>query len=129
MPRFHFHLRAHGRIHRDRDGTEMPDLAAAFLHAEAVAGEMMRHAVGGERHWSIRVEDAAGQPRFDLFFADIDSSLDAFSPQMRLVVIDTCRRLGALTDVLCAAHATMVESRVLLARARGRPQLVYAKGE
>jgi hypothetical protein len=48
---------------------------------------------------------------------------------MRLLVSDTCRRLGALTDALCAARATRIETVRLLALARGRPQLVYARGE
>jgi hypothetical protein len=48
---------------------------------------------------------------------------------MPMQVSDTCRRLGALTDVLCAAqHPTQAERRVLLARARRKPYLVYARG-
>jgi uncharacterized protein DUF6894 len=137
MPRFHFHLRARGQIHRDLDGAELPDVAAARAHATAVAEELMRHAAAGTRHWSLRVhdeskgsiEDESGERQFDLYFADVDPSLASYSPQMRLLVGDTCRRLGALTDALCAAHATRIETLKLLARARGRPQLAYARGE
>jgi hypothetical protein len=130
MLRFHFHLRARGTIHRDLDGTALPDVAAARAHASAVAEELMRHSVAGTtRHWSMRVEDASGRARFDLFFADVDPSLAAYSPQMRMLVSETCRRLGALTDVLCEARATRAETRMLLARARGKPQLVFARGE
>ena len=39
------------------------------------------------------------------------------------------RRLAALTDVLSAARVTRLETRMLLARARGKPQLAYARGE
>jgi hypothetical protein len=137
MPRFHFHLRARGQIHRDLDGTELPDVAAARAHATGVAEELMRHAAAGTRHWSLCVEDEhevsvegdSGERQFDLYFADVDPSLAAYSPQMRLLVSDTCRRLGALTDALCAARATRIETVRLLALARGRPQLVYARGE
>jgi hypothetical protein len=135
MPRFHFHLRARGQIHRDLDGTELPDVAAARVHAAGVAEELMRHAAAGTRHWSLCVEDErevsveGGERQFDLYFADVDPSLAAYSPQMRLLVSDTCRRLGALTDALCAARATRIETRRLLALARGRPQLAYARGE
>ena len=129
MPHFHFHLRARGMVYRDDDGTDFPDIAAAHEHACAVARELMWNSAGATRHWSLRVDDEAGTRQFDLYFADIDPSLAAYSPQMRLLVGQTCRRLGALADVLAAAHAIRMESRVLLARARGKPQLVHAKGE
>jgi hypothetical protein len=137
MPRFHFDLRARGTIHRDLDGTEFPDVAAARAHAAGVAEELMRHSAAGTRHWSLCVHDESeesvegesGGRQFDLYFADVDPSLAAYSPQMRLLVSDTCRRLGALTDALCAARATRIETLRLLARARGRPQLAYARGE
>jgi hypothetical protein len=129
MRRFYFHLRARGRIHRDPDGALLPDLAAARAHAEAVAEELMRHAGGGARHWSLCVEDESGEPQLDVFFAEVDPSLAASAPQVRMLVIETCRRLGALTDALSAARATRMETRMLLARARSKPQLVYARGE
>ncbi len=129
MPQYHFHLRARGRIHRDQDGTALADLAAAHAHASAVAEELMRHAGGGARHWSLSVTDQSGQPEFDVFFAELDAGLAGYSPQMRLLVTETCRRLGALADVLNAARATRMETRMLLARARGKPHLVYTRGE
>jgi hypothetical protein len=137
MPRFHFHLRARGTIHRDIDGTELPDLAAAHAHAATVAEELMRHGPAGTRHWSLHVEDEGEafvedegeETPFDLFFADIDPSLASYPPQMRSLASQTCRRMSALTDALCAADATRVETRMLMARATGKPQLVYARGE
>jgi hypothetical protein len=127
MRRFYFHLRAAGTIHHDADGTDLPDGAAARAHATAVAQELMHHADRGKRHWSIRVENEHGRHELDLFFADVDPSLAAYSPQTRLLVIETCRRLSALTDVLCAARAARIEARILVARARGRPQLAYSR--
>src|SRR3954470_24470215 len=106
MPSFHFHMRACGTIHRDPDGTELPDLAAARVHATSVAEELMRHAGGAARHWSMCVEEARGESQFDLFFADADPSLASYSPQVRMLVSATCRRVGALTDALWAARAT-----------------------
>ena len=44
-----------------------------------------------------------------------------------MLVSQTCRRIGALTDVLCAARATQLEARILIARARGKPELVFAR--
>jgi hypothetical protein len=129
MPRFYFNLRASGTIHRDLDGTELPDFAAACAHGLAVTEELMRCSGADTRHWSMCVEDATGRLRLDLFFADLDPDLDRFAPQTRMLVSETCRRLGALTDALCTARATRMEARMLLARARGTPQLVHARGE
>jgi hypothetical protein len=129
MSRFHFHLRARGTIHRDPDGTDLPDLPAAHAHASAVVEELMRHSSVATRHWSMCVENDVGESQFDVFFADVDPSLAGYPPQMRLLVSQTCRRLGALTDVLCAASAARTEARMLLARARGKPYLVFTRGE
>lgn len=107
----------------------MPDLAAAHTHATAVAEELLRHSGRATAHCSMRVDDQGGQAQFDLYFADVDPSLASHSPQMRMLMSQTCRRLGALTDTLCAARATRTETRMLLARARGRPLLVYARDE
>lgn len=116
-------------IHRDPDGTDLPDLPAAREHALAVAEELLRHSASPTRHWSLCVEDDGGRPQFDLFFAEFDQSLAAYSPELRTLVTETCRRLAALTDALCAARATQMETRMLLARARRAPYLVYARGE
>ena len=128
MPRFHFHLRAHRTIHRDLEGMDLPDLAAARAHASAVAQELMLHSEAHTRHWSICVEDAHGERQLDMFFAEIDSRLAGCSPQLRMLMTETCRRLGAMTDALCAARAAQMEARILLARARGKPHLAYARG-
>lgn len=128
MPRFHFHLRARGKIHHDPDGTELPDVAAARAHAAAVADELMRYSDDSTRQWSMCVEGESDESPFNLFFADVDPRLESHSPQMRLLMTKTCRRLAALTDAMCAARATRAEARILLARSRGTPQLVYAKG-
>ena len=128
MPQFHFHLRARGTIHRDLDGFELPDLHAARAHALAVTDELMRHSEGGTRHWSMCVEDENGEPVFDLFFADVDGSLASYSPEVRIMAAQTCRRHGALIDALCAVRATLVETQMLIARARGKPILVHSRG-
>jgi hypothetical protein len=127
MPRFHFHLRANGAIQRDQQGTELPNQAAAREYASTVARELMLHSGFRTCHWSLRAENEKAEAQFDLYFADVDPRLGACSAKVRTTASETCRRIGALTDVLCAARETLVESRLLLARTQGRPQLVYAK--
>jgi hypothetical protein len=127
--RFHFHLRSNGMIHVDQDGTELPDIAAARVHATDVAEELMSHSGYATCHWSLSVTDDGAHPQFDLYFADVDPRLAAFAPQVRMQAETTCRRIAALIDVTCVARATLAESAILRARSRGKPQLAYARGK
>jgi hypothetical protein len=129
MPRYHFHLRDYGMVHRDLEGTELPDVKAARTHAERVAEELMRHSNFRTRNWSLRVEDELGEPKCDLFFADVDERLAKHPSVSRAAGSEICRQIGALTDLCCALRATLMESRILLARAKRKPYLVYASGK
>ena len=126
MHRFYFHLRTRGTIVPDTEGMRLPDLEAARRHAAAVARDLMLGTDAASGLCSLRVECECGQTAFDLFFTDVDARLLAQREQTRRLAATTCRRLSAYTDVCCAARATLIESRMLLARARRRPQLVYA---
>ncbi len=129
MPLYYFCLRAHGKLHRDGYGTDLRDIAAARAHASAVADELMCNSAVSTRHWSMYVEDASGERLFELFFAEIDSRLASYSPRMRILAQETCRRLAAHNDALAALRATEIESRILMARSRGKPHLVYTRGQ
>jgi hypothetical protein len=126
MPRCHFHLRAEGTTHRDMSGSECSDLAAAHSHAEAVASELMRNCHHGTKLWSLRVEDEEARHVFDLFFADVADN-DELSAEAQAVARQTSRRLATLIDTASSANETMTQSAALLARARGKPQLAYAR--
>jgi hypothetical protein len=128
MPRYHFHLRDHGIVYRDLEGTDLADVNAARAHAETVAEELMRHSDFHTRYWSLGVEGWQGEPKFDLFFADVDKRLAQHPPTSRAAASATCRRISELTDLCCALRATLMESRILLARAKRKPHLVYAGG-
>ncbi len=127
MPRFYFHLRAAGAIHRDAEGSECADLAAARLHAERVASDLMRNASPRRRLWSLRVEDERGGHVFDVFFADVDEDVIERRTETQALAQETSRRLAALIDTGSSARQTMSESAMLLARARGKPQLAYGQ--
>lgn len=127
MPRFHFHLRACGALHRDLAGTDCLDLTQARAHAVAVAQELMDRSEQGYRHWSMRVEDANGEPVFDLFLADVAARRELLPVDMHELIALTCRRHAELIDVLCAVRATIAESRMLRARSTRKPQLVFGR--
>ncbi len=114
MPHYHFNLRgANTTIYPDQEGTVLQDFAAAREHAMAVAEELMRNSSARTRHWSMLVEDGRGEFQFDLFFADVDPSLD-LCPRTRMLASKTCRQLAELTDIWCSARTTVTESRILL---------------
>ena len=76
MPQYYFHLRANGTIYSDREGTELHGFAAAREHAMTVAEELMRNSGAHTRHWAMRVEDEWAEPLFDMFFADVDPTVE-----------------------------------------------------
>src|SRR5689334_16923624 len=127
MPGFYFHLRAQGIMHRDTTGSECPDLAAARLHADGVASELMRNNQHSATLWSLRVEDQEARQVFDLFFADVADNGAERSSEAQALARKTSRRLAALIDVASSAHETMMQSAALLARIRGKPQLAYCR--
>lgn len=122
---FHFHLRARGAVHRDGQGIEMPNPAAAHEHALAVAQELMLHSDFRMRQWSLRVESEGGEAPFDLYFADVDPRLVPYPPQVRITLSENCRHFTA-SPTCSAPRETLVESRMLMARVQRRPQLVSA---
>jgi hypothetical protein len=63
-----------------------------------------------------------------VYFADVDARITPYSPEMRLLAAETCRRYGALIDVRCAVRTTLNETRMLLARAQRRPHLLSIRG-
>ncbi|HUI98050.1 MAG TPA: hypothetical protein VLX44_19995 [Xanthobacteraceae bacterium] len=126
MPRCYFHLRAEGKIVRDPIGTDCLDVAAAYDKATDVALDLMRNSDGNTRLWSLRVVHEHGETMFDLYFADIAAGLDGERPYgAHELTAETGRRLTALSDAVHQARRTIAESRILLARARGKPQLVH----
>jgi hypothetical protein len=74
LPRFHFHI--HDGVDRpDPEGTEFPDLHAAWSEAVRACGEMLRE-IDGEldrnTEWRMDVTDEAGQALLTLRFTGTD---------------------------------------------------------
>ena len=73
---FYFVLKAGRQTIPDPEGQELIDEAAARLHALAVAQQLMRHRETDTRGWRIQVCDDYLVPLFEVFFAEVDQSLD-----------------------------------------------------
>ena len=89
-----------------------------------------RHRIRGLSHgavlWSLCVADAHDEALFDLFFADVAARRGDLPRGVEELTAKTCRRITALIDAVSAARGTVIETRILIARARGKPQLVCA---
>jgi hypothetical protein len=88
-------------MHPDPDGSECRNLAAARLHAERVATELMRNADQERKLWSLRVEDGEGRHVFDVLFADVWQNIGGPSPELLSRARKTSLHLAVLVD---AAH-------------------------
>jgi len=64
MQFFYFLLKVGYETYPDVEGQELPDEVAAYDHAVAVAGELMRNRENQARLWRIQVCDDYLRPRF-----------------------------------------------------------------
>jgi len=84
MPMFYFHL-SNGQAVADTDGTNLPDIDAAWKHALAVAGELKSPSSGMLGHpWSdltMFACDAQGQELFSFPMSHFIANEDGRRPR------------------------------------------------
>jgi Domain of unknown function (DUF6894) len=73
MPMYYFNLNDHETV-VDTDGTDLPDVGAARIHATGVARELTSHGGGiltqSWSGWTMSVQDAHGTELFSLTMTD-----------------------------------------------------------
>jgi hypothetical protein len=73
MPMYYFNLNDHETV-VDTDGTDLPDVGAARIHATGVARELTSHGGGiltqSWSGWTMSVQDAHGTELFSLTMSD-----------------------------------------------------------
>ena len=87
MPRFYFDV-FDGKAYPDRDGLDLPDLAAVRREAVRASGEMIKdHADFWDgKVWTMQVKDESGSIICKMqFVADMPSDMTAPSPEPALV--------------------------------------------
>jgi hypothetical protein len=129
MSLYYFNLKYRDGVVPDCDGTDLTDDAAAQLHARIVAGELMRHREAQRRIWRLQICDAGRRPLFELLFADVDSSLDHLSPELKATLKDFFLKTGVMNDSIHDVRATLYQLRGTLARADGMPWLAALDGK
>jgi hypothetical protein len=73
MPMYYFNLNDHETV-VDTDGTDLPDVGAARIHATGVARELTSHGGGiltqSWSGWTMSVQDERGTELFSLTMSD-----------------------------------------------------------
>jgi len=131
MPIYTFRLRDGRGDMEDTTGVQLPDRDSALRYARDVVQELMRSREVETRAWCLDVYegDTADSPICNIPFASVDPSLDHLTPKYRSMMEVMSERKRLLGDVIHAAHATIQESRALVARAQGRPYLACRFGK
>jgi len=128
MPLYTFELQDGEHPVGDETGEWFADRERALDHARHVARELMNAREFQTRTWCLDVyEDGS---RFEQIpFARLDPTLDHLSPALRTDVERCCERMRDFKQAMCAARATLQESRALVARLRGKPYLATDRGK
>ena len=128
MPLYTFELQDGERPVGDETGVWFADRERALDHAHAVARELMTARELQTRTWRLDVYEDGSRVE-QIPFAHLDPTLDHLNPALRTSVEQCCDRMRDFKQAMCAARATLQESRALVARSRGKPYLATDRGQ
>ena len=128
MLRYTFALRADEALIEDESGIWFEDRGRAREYARDVAHELMHGREEETRSWCLEVYEG-GARIYELLFASIDPTLADLPPRLRATVEQASEKKLAFRDALATVHATMRESKALVARSRGKPYLATLAGQ
>ena len=117
MQLFYFILKTGRQAIPDPEGQELANTAAARQHAIAVAQQLMRNREQDTRSWHIQVCDDYLRPLFNVYFVEVDESLDRSPPMVQASIEDVACTTGAFNDALTNIQATLADVRATLERA------------
>ncbi|MBV8823614.1 MAG: hypothetical protein JO220_01300, partial [Hyphomicrobiales bacterium] len=112
----------------DETGVWFADRADAVDHAHEVARELMSAREFQTRTWRLDVYEDGSRVE-QIPFAHLDPTLDHLNPALRTHVERGCDTLRDYKQAMCAARATVQESRALVGRSRGKPYLATDGGK
>jgi hypothetical protein len=114
---FYFVLKTTGQTVPDPEGQELPDRAAAWQHAVAVARQLMHNRESDTRGWRIEVCDDYLTPLFDVLFAEVDVSLSHIPVHVQASIENVVRTATALNDAIARMKSTLLVVRQTLSDA------------
>lgn len=115
MQLYYFVLKTGRETIADHEGNELTDDDAARLHAATVAQQLMRHREARTRGWRIQVCDDYLQPKFEVFFAEVDATLKKFPPHLTAPLEQVIRTMAAFNDAILTMQDTLADVRKTLA--------------
>lgn len=129
MPVYTFKLSDGDKPVVDDNGVILRDRDRARDYAHSVVRELLQGREREARSWRLDVYEDGVLRVFEIPFATLDQTLDAFRPEYRRTIEAVSERRRALRALFNDARATMRESRALVAMSRGRPYLAAERGE
>lgn len=117
MQLFYFMLKTRSQIIPDAEGEELIDVAAARLHAVAVARQLMQHRESDTRGWRIQVCDDYLKLQFEVFFSEVDETFARLPSHVQASIENVVRTAAALNDAVISVQSTLNDVRVTLSRA------------
>lgn len=129
MPLYTFELRDGSRSIPDTAGVRFASRDQALCYAHDVIRELMTRCERETRSWRLDVYEDHDRRVFEIPFARLDETLDHLSSHWRSRVEDLSNRSRLLREACSAAHATVQESRALVAWSRGKPYLATDGGQ
>lgn len=129
MAVYYFHVRNGAGDIADREGTDLPDQAAAGAHAVEVIRELLRANEIKKRPWRLDVCDQKDQTLFTLAFSAVDPSLDHLPRETRDLVESLCESRRRLAETMHVSRGIMARSLAIEAQVKGKPYLITKSGE
>ena len=128
MPIYYFNVQDGAGGLADLEGTELPDRAAAEMHAVEVVRELLKSNETKKRPWCLDVLDGERRPVFSLQFSTVDPSLDHLSADTRELVERLSESRRRLAETMFRSQTLVHRSRASEARAKRKPYLIAQSG-
>jgi hypothetical protein len=117
MPTYFFDLQTSSEKICDHLGTELMDAAAAKVHAQSVAQELMRNREDATRSWRIDIRDGYARRCGHVVFASVDASLGHLAPELRKSLQEFYETSASLRETVGATRQSLRQIKATLARA------------
>jgi hypothetical protein len=125
---YYFNVRTGASDMLDPEGTELPDLTAARVHAVEVARELLKSDEVKKRPWRLDVCDRRGAPMVQVLFSTVDSSLDHLESGTRELIERLSESRRRLAETMFKSQSLLQQSRKARAEIARKPYLIAIAG-
>jgi hypothetical protein len=129
MPRYYFGLNTGSRVIVDREGSELSDLDAARVQAQAVARDVMRNDGCRTLSWRVQVTDANHKLCVEVLFATAAEEMAYYPLHVQESLTHTATRVATLNDEIKSVWQSLGSLKATLSRSDGLPYLAAVDGK